>query len=135
PTLAESYDTLYRLNPTLALAYLVLVSVAGVLIAGYLLVKIVQMWRRSLARKRPPKPPSRMTDAQLRSEIAKRQAEAEDYLTSVEGPQQEQLAEQLESERRKLEDQTLEIAAFGTISSGKSSLLNALIGKPVFVTD
>jgi small GTP-binding protein len=135
PRLAESYDTLYRLDPTLALAYLVLVSALGVLVAGYLLFKLVQMWQRTRAKARPPKPPSRMTDTQLRGEIAQRQAEAEDYLSSVEGPQQEQLAEQLEAERRKLEDQTLEIAAFGTISSGKSSLLNALIGKPVFVTD
>ena len=49
--------------------------------------------------------------------------------------EREQLARRLEQERTKMEEQTLEIAAFGTISSGKSSLLNALIGRPVFVTD
>ena len=35
----------------------------------------------------------------------------------------------------KRESQQLEIVAFGTISSGKSSLLNALAGRPVFRTN
>ena len=35
----------------------------------------------------------------------------------------------------KLEKQTLEIVAFGTVSSGKSSVLNALAGRDVFRTD
>jgi GTPase SAR1 family protein len=135
PAVAESYDTLYRLNPTLAQAYLLLVCAVGLLAAVYLLFKGVQLWRRTRAKQRPLKLPSQMTASQLRSEIEARQTEAEDYLKGVDGPPQQQLAEQLEAERRKLEQQTLEIAAFGTISSGKSSLLNVLIGKPVFVTD
>lgn len=135
PRLAESYETLHRLNPTLAQGYLLLVCAAGILIVGYTLFKAGQFWRRSRLKHRPLKQPSRMTDSQLRGEISSRQAEAEEYLRAVDGPQQEELTQQLEAERRKLEDQTLEIAAFGTISSGKSSLLNALIGQPVFVTD
>lgn len=35
---------------------------------------------------------------------------------------------------RKLEEQTLHIAAFGMVGRGKSSLLNALVGQPVFQT-
>jgi hypothetical protein len=42
-----------------------------------------------------------------------------------------QAVEELEAKR---ESQQLEIVAFGTISSGKSSLLNALAGRPVFRT-
>ena len=44
----------------------------------------------------------------------------------------EPLIRELEEKR---EEQTLEIVAFGTVSSGKSSLLNASAGRDVFVTD
>ncbi len=44
----------------------------------------------------------------------------------------EPLIRELEEKRG---EQTLEIVAFGTVSSGKSSLLNALAGRDVFVTD
>lgn len=45
------------------------------------------------------------------------------------------LAEELRSLRdlaEKLEDQQIEIAAFGMVSRGKSSVLNALLGRPAF---
>ena len=63
PALAESYETLSQVNPKLALAYLILVSAIGVLVAVYLLVKVVQLWRRTRAKQRPVKQPSRMTTA------------------------------------------------------------------------
>ena len=135
PAIAESYESLLRLNPTLARAYLIFVAVLAVLLAAFLLTKVIQLWQRSRNKRRPLKQPSQMSDSQLLREISERQSEAANYLDSVEGPQQELLAGQLEAERRKLEEHNLEIAAFGTISSGKSSLLNTLIGKPVFVTD
>ncbi|WP_157620065.1 DUF697 domain-containing protein [Synechococcus sp. PCC 7335] len=40
----------------------------------------------------------------------------------------------LHSVLQKLEDQVLHIAAFGMVGRGKSSLLNALVGQPVFQT-
>ncbi len=41
---------------------------------------------------------------------------------------------QLHDLSRKLEEQTLEIAAFGMVSRGKSSVMNALLGREVFKT-
>ncbi|MGH9627929.1 MAG: YcjF family protein, partial [Bryobacteraceae bacterium] len=94
-----------------------------------------KMWRRTRQKERPQKLPRAMTGHELRREITRRQEEAAGFLNSVGGAEREQLASRLDKERSKLESQTLEIAAFGTISSGKSSLLNALAGKQVFVTD
>jgi small GTP-binding protein len=45
-----------------------------------------------------------------------------------------EIAKELDELEAKREAQQLEIVAFGTISSGKSSLLNALAGRPVFRT-
>ena len=48
---------------------------------------------------------------------------------------QAEIAAEVEQLEAKRESQELEIVAFGTISSGKSSLLNALAGRPVFRTN
>ena len=48
---------------------------------------------------------------------------------------QAEIAAAVEELEAKRESQQLEIVAFGTISSGKSSLLNALAGRPVFRTN
>jgi GTP-binding protein EngB required for normal cell division/uncharacterized protein (DUF697 family) len=135
PAISDSYDSIYRLNPVLAQAYLVAVAALATTLAVYIVVKTIQMWRRSRTRARPAKLPSAMTQKQIRSEIEKRRAEAADYLSSIGAEEREQLTRRLEEEERKLESETLEIAAFGTVSGGKSSLLNALAGKDVFVTD
>ena len=47
----------------------------------------------------------------------------------------EQLNPLLQEMEEKREAQSLEIVAFGTISSGKSSVLNLLAGRDVFATD
>ena len=119
----------------LAQAYLVAVGALGAGLAVYIVFKTFQMWRRSRRKVRPQKLPSAMTDQQIRSEIGKRRCEAAEYLSSVPGPEREELAGRLDQEQSKYASETLEIAAFGTISSGKSSVLNALLGQQVFVTD
>ena len=48
---------------------------------------------------------------------------------------QKQLAPLIKELEQKREAQQLEIVAFGTISSGKSSVLNLLAGRDVFATD
>jgi uncharacterized protein len=135
PAVSDSYEAINRVNPTLALAYLALVLGLGVWLAAYIVFKTIQMWRRSRAKSRPPRQPSRMTDRQIRAEIDKQQAEAAGYLDAVPSRERDELSERLKREREKLASAVLEIAAFGTISSGKSSVLNALIGRPVFMTD
>ena len=135
PAISESYEKIDRVNPTLALAYLGLVAALGVGLTGYVLYKSVQIWRRSRSKAKPQKLPSKMSTPQIEKEIADRHADVSGYLDAVRGTERELLASRLNLERIKLTEQTLEIAAVGTISCGKSSLLNALVGKPVFVTD
>lgn len=135
PAISQSYDSIYRLNPKLADAYLITVGALGAALSIYIVFKSFQMWRRSRAKARPAKLPSAMTGKQIRDEIEKRRLEAAEYVSSARGPERDELAARLDREREKLASKTLEIAAFGTISSGKSSLLNALVGQPMFVTD
>ena len=67
-------------------------------------------------------------------------AELEDNLSRVarlsDDPEVlERLRAEIEEIKRKQESERLEIVSFGTISSGKSSLMNALAGRDVFETD
>ena len=135
PTISQSYDSIYRLNPNLALAYLAMIAGFGVVVLVFTTVKLFQMWRRTRAKARPQKLPRAMTEQQIRKEIAERQSEAAEFVSSLPAESQQEITERLEQERAKMAAETLEITAFGTISSGKSSLLNALVGQDVFVTD
>ncbi|MBA2526807.1 MAG: DUF697 domain-containing protein, partial [Pyrinomonadaceae bacterium] len=135
PAVSETYETIRRMNSTLAWAYLALVCALGGSLAVYVAGKTLQMWRRTRKKAQPEKLPRSMTENQIRREIAQRQSEAAEYLTAVEGNERNHIISRLEQEESKLSSENLEIAALGTISSGKSSLLNALIGQPVFVTD
>jgi tRNA U34 5-carboxymethylaminomethyl modifying GTPase MnmE/TrmE len=86
---------------------------------------------------RAAKDPSQLTTAEKEREVA-------DNLAAVEGLQStsqlpDDVRRQLQALISRVEDkrasQKLEIVAFGTISSGKSSLLNALAGRDAFQTD
>jgi hypothetical protein len=78
-----------------------------------------------------------MSAAQRSQEIADNLAAGREYASG--GPVSAEVRAEIESTVSELEakrqSQQLEIAAFGTISSGKSSLLNALAGRPVFRTN
>jgi GTP-binding protein EngB required for normal cell division/uncharacterized protein (DUF697 family) len=76
-----------------------------------------------------------MSPTQIEREIEQRETEASQYLGAMQGPEHDELSSRLAADREKRAAQTLEIVAFGTISSGKSSVLNALLGESVFVTD
>lgn len=136
PAVSQGYEAIHRVNPALALAYLYVIFALVILVATFLIVKTFQMWRRTRRKQRPAKRPRDMTPGQIRQEIAERQNEVTGYLTAIpESAERRQLAARLDQEQTKLQEQTLEIAAFGSISSGKSSLLNALVGRRVFATD
>ena len=133
PAISQSYEAIRRVNPTLALAYLYLVLALGAFVTVFLVVKTVQMWRRSRKKHRAPKRPRDMTPQQIQREIAEQQAKAGEFLEAVpDSAERRKVPTRLDQERIKMEEQTLEIAAFGSISSGKSSLLNALIGRQFY---
>ena len=141
PLLVSQYERARALGDTAGTIYLVLLG-SGLLLLH--VVAIVVMWRiwrntRDQRRKqmRAAKNPSQMS-------AADKQRELEDNLASVRDLRdddaladevRDELDPLLEQVTAKTENQTLEIVAFGTISSGKSSLLNALAGRDVFSSD
>jgi uncharacterized protein (DUF697 family)/GTP-binding protein EngB required for normal cell division len=141
PTLLDVYQRTAADHPRLAWAYLAAVSLGAVLLGGAALAIFFNLWRNTAKkdqrRERRAKDPSAMSHAELQAELADNlaggQAVADDEHASAE--LRRQLKKQLETLAAKQDQQRLEIVAFGAISSGKSSLLNALAGRQAFAAD
>ena len=87
-------------------------------------------------RQRRDKNPSELSAEAKGLEIDENLASVSDYQDEAASAElRRELAPLIRQLEQKREEQTLEIVAFGTVSSGKSSLLNALAGRDVFVTD
>jgi small GTP-binding protein len=128
-------------DPNWAKAYAAAVGVGFLLLAVCCLWLLVRMWRATRRKRRRrhlgSKSPRELTRAEREQQI-------EDNLQAVKDlKSDESLSPEVRRELDPLVDeivtkrtsQTLEIVAFGTVSSGKSSLLNALAGRDVFRTD
>ena len=121
--------------------YLAVVGTGGVLILGSALWIIWKLWGASLLKKRRrarrDKDPSQLTMGQREYEIDENIDQIEKLAAGA--GEDSQLKEQLDPLLKEIEEkreaQSLEIVAFGTISSGKSSVLNLLAGRDVFATD
>ena len=141
PALIERYDQLAAAHPRWAYAYLAAVVAGAVLLGGASVVLFAKMWRNSAAKGRRRaarlRDPSQLSEREQRRELADNLVSsrelAEDEHASL--ALREQLKTQLKSLQEKQQAQRLEIVAFGTISSGKSTLLNALAGRDAFATD
>ena len=141
PKLLEQYHTAAEMGPWAAYVYLAFVGTGAVLLLGLIVWGLVRIWRNTRRKKstddRRNQSPSEMSAADRTRELADNLATGKEYATG-EGISPRLRAEieaavaELESKR---ESRKLEIVAFGTISSGKSSLLNALAGREVFRTN
>jgi predicted GTPase/uncharacterized protein (DUF697 family) len=139
--LARQYHFVKDLGPFWVYSYLIVVSTGGVLLAGssgYVLFVLARnSWIKQQAKSRGERSPSALShqeqQTEYRENLAQVAALQEDPRTA------EQLRAELAPLVSKLEQkraaEKLEIVAFGTISSGKSSLLNALAGEDLFTTD
>jgi small GTP-binding protein len=141
PTMLAEYRTAAEFSPTWGYVYL---AVAGAGAAAFLTLAIWIIWsltsntrfkakrRESLART-----PRQMSQNEKQSEIESHleagRAWTEDGSLTPEA--REKIRRSLEEVEAKRAGQKLEIVVFGTISSGKSSLLNALAGRDVFKTE
>ncbi len=141
PQLVRQYQNLRTLGPVWATVYLVVVGTGAVLLLGSSIWICGRLWWRTRAkrtRKRQrARGPNELTRSEKNEEITANLESIDDLRTETEAEpvlRQEMaaLVQQLESKRA---SQTLEIVAFGTVSSGKSSLLNTLAGRAVFATD
>lgn len=137
----DNYQAASALGGIWGTLYLIAVGLGAALLLGSGGWTLWRLWGASLTKRsriqRRNRNPSQMSLAQRESEIDENLEQIEQLASGsgeVEGfqDQLDPLVRQLEAKR---ESQTLEIVAFGTISSGKSSVLNLLAGQQVFATD
>jgi uncharacterized protein len=139
--LIEGYARAADISPWLGYIYLAIVGVGGLLLVGLVLSILVHIWqntrRKTAERARRTLSPSEMSATERTREIAENLAAGHDVAGGQHvSPQiRAEIAAAVEELEAKRDAQQLELVAFGTISSGKSSLLNALAGRPVFRTN
>ena len=141
PAVVEQYERVKPLGPPYTYFYWGMVGSGAailLLLGGGIFFKLWQATREKAARRqRAAKNPSQLTEQDKQRELTENLA-AVDGL-SGQAAISDDLRRQLQSLIARVEEkrtaQKLEIVAFGTISSGKSSLLNALAGRDVFQTD
>ncbi len=137
----QQYNAVKDAGRGWTIAYFAVVGVGALLLASatvWILGRL--LWRsrqKSARRQRRDTNPSELSADEKQREIDENLAAVSQYQDDLERTDQLRreltpLVRELEAKR---EAQTLEIVAFGTVSSGKSSLLNALAGRDVFVTD
>ena len=137
----DNYESISALGSIWGTLYLVVVGLGVLLVLGSVLVTTWKLWGSSYAKKlrreRRNRNPSEMSSGQREKEIEENLEEIARLQQS--GSDQQAVKSELNPLVRELEQkreaQTLEIVAFGTISSGKSSVLNTLAGRDVFATD
>ena len=141
PFIASQMETISRLGETWVYVYLAAVGTGGAILAGVTLWIGWKLWARSRGKReklqRTAKSPSQLSAAEQSREVEQNleaieelrgEAELNDEFRSELEPLLDRFVEKRAAEK-------LEIVAFGTISSGKSSLLNALAGSDLFRTD
>jgi len=135
----KNYDLAKGLG--LGWAYLILVGLGAVLMIGSATWTVWKLWGASIAKRRRTlrrnKNPSELSMGQREHEIDENIDQVERLASEAQDGSllKEQLNPLLQEMEQKREAQSLEIVAFGTISSGKSSVLNLLAGRDVFATD
>ena len=137
----EYYRRAQDLGPAWAYVYLGAVGTGALLLILCSVWTVWQLWshgrRKRERRERQSKSPSQLSREQQQQEIDENLAAIADLQTdeAVAGEVRTELDPSLARFDDKRRQHKLEIVAFGTISSGKSSLLNALAGRDVFATD
>jgi small GTP-binding protein len=136
----EHYETATKLGTWPAYLYLATVGTGALVLFALAVAILVRVWqntrRKTAEVKRRQLSPSEMSSGERARELGDNLAAGKEY-AGGEGVSPQLRAEieaavaDLEAKRQ---SQRIEIVAFGTISSGKSSLLNALAGRDVFRT-
>ncbi|HHK41093.1 MAG TPA: DUF697 domain-containing protein [Planctomycetaceae bacterium] len=143
PWLVEQADRLRRagVSATWIRVYFGLVLTGGLLALGAAASVLWRLWRNSRRRaqrkQQDRKAPSELSPEAKAAQIDRNLAEAHalrdsEALSEAERRQLEAMVAAVETKRQA---RRLEIVVFGTVSSGKSAVLNALAGREVFRTD
>jgi small GTP-binding protein len=138
PKLVEGYHHASQMSEWAGYAYVAVVSFGALLLSGLLIAILMYVWRntrqKAADRERRSLSPSQMSAGQQQQEFADNLAAGRDYAGTVSPELRAEISAAIAELEAKRQSQRLEIVAFGTISSGKSSLLNALAGRSVFRT-
>jgi len=142
PKIAALFSSLPENTPQwLVYVYAGLVGTGALLLLGATVTILWRLWSRTKRKRerhaRRVKNPSELTREQREFEVDENLNAVDDLQAELEFDnafrrELDPLAHKIAAKR---ESKQLEIVAFGAISSGKSSLLNALAGNDVFVTD
>ena len=141
PVIIEQYHRAQEIGPTASVLYLVAVGLGCLLLGGVMAWLVVKVWINTRKKKKQregrQKNPSQLTANQQQEELKENLAAGTNWADEArEGEaEREAIRKSIAKLESKLETESLEIVAFGTISSGKSSLLNALAGREMFRTD
>lgn len=141
PQIFGAYNQIAEFNRTLANVYLAVVGLFSLVMlayAGRLAYGLWQNSRRKQARRdRSLLKPSQLSAAQKEREIIEllQNGDAFGADAKVSPELRQTIQDSVSRMQEKLAERTVEIVAFGTISSGKSSLLNAVAGREAFQTD
>jgi len=137
----QQYHAVKELGLVWVNVYFAVVGLGAAIFLGTTASVVWTLWsrtrRKQQRRQQRAKNPSELSAQERRLEYDENLAEVEKVRSDPQASEElkkqlEPLVERLEEKR---EQQRLEIVAFGTVSSGKSSLLNALAGRDVFATD
>ncbi|HEX5472787.1 MAG TPA: hypothetical protein VFW73_12930, partial [Lacipirellulaceae bacterium] len=134
PRLVEQYYHAAQISPWIGYVYLAVAGIGSLLLAGLLASILLHVWRntrqKSAERTRRGLSPSQLSASAQSQELEDNLAAGRDYAAagSMSSEVQAEIAAAVAELETKRQSQRLEIVAFGTISSGKSSLLNALAG-------
>ncbi len=137
----ELYDRVKGLGAPYIYFYWAMVGTGGailLLLGGTILYQLWKATRdKNRRRDRTSKNPSELSLSDQEREVADNLAAVQSLQdgTSLSDRLRQQLQALVARVEQKQAAQRLEIVAFGTISSGKSSLLNALAGQDTFQTD
>lgn len=137
----DNYQVVKSMGGFWGAIYLIAVGLGGLLLLGSTGWTAWKLFGASLSKKRNRarrnKNPSELSIGQREHEIEENIDQVEKLTSDLDADQKlrSQLSPLLKEIEQKREAQTLEITAFGTISSGKSSVLNLLAGRDVFATD
>lgn len=141
PLVISQYEQARRLGETAGTIYLAaLVTGAALLLLTAMLV-VWRVWQNTREKRRlkerAAKDPQSMSPAERQREVADNLDAVRNFQDdpAIDAALRSELDPLVDRVAAKTEHQTLEIVAFGTISSGKSSLLNALAGRDVFTSD
>jgi len=140
--LASNVEAVANIGPSwLVYVYVAVVGSGALLLLGASGTICWRLWSRTRAKRQRRvernRSPSQLSRAQQEQEVAENLATAADLKVDLHDADEmrKQLAPLAKKIEEKRQSQSLEIVAFGAISSGKSSLLNALAGRDVFQTD